>query len=252
MRTGRMLLAVVVLVGTAFSSGGAYDFAARAKPSDRWYQLNVEGQRTGFVHVSRRMSEDELAPILFEHELVSREQGRRVSITLRTHCEDNDYYYPLRLRADIKQSGYDPATVTALVEKKIPYGNSKSKMAVIYRTGAKEYHLDRDLPEHTVADIVLMDIIPRLPFKTGRVFQFNLLILEKVKVRKGHKIEYQGVEEIEIEGRKRKLHKFEQKGKGIKQIHYWVDDNHQLIRILKDKREELLLSTETQAKAGLN
>ena len=59
---------------------------------------------------------------------------------------------------------------------------------------------------------------------------------------------YLGLDKVAIKGRELMLHKFEQKGGGIKKIHYWLDDNHQLLRVLKDKKEELLLSDRDEAR----
>ncbi len=92
-----------------------------------------------------------------------------------------------------------------------------------------------------------MELIPRLPFTEGPVVEFDFLDIKKMKVKKKHKIAYLGLEKIEIKGQERELHKFEQKGSGIKTTHYWVDENHQLLRILKGKKEELLLSTKAEA-----
>ncbi len=133
------------------------------------------------------------------------------------------------------------------MEEETVYGCSKRKMQLVYRPGDKTYELDKKLPEHTLTAFTVLELIGRLPFREGPVVEFNFLDMKTMKVRKKHKIAYLGLEKIEIGGGERVLHKFEQKGEGIKKVQYWLDDDHQLLRIRKGKKEELLLSTRAQA-----
>lgn len=238
---------LLMLIGILGAAVYAYDFGSRAKPTDRWFLINIKGQAAGYVHAVCKVSGADAGPIKLEHEILTDWQDKKVRLKVQTYCEDNDYYFPVSASAEIREPGKDPATVTATVQKKVPYGNSQAKMQVVYRTGEKEYNLDKNLSEHTVTDYALLDIVPRLPFKEGRVFEFDLFIVEKLQAQRSHKIDYRGLEKVSINGTEKMLHKFEQKGSGIKNVKYWVDDDKQLVRVLKDDKEELLLTTQAEA-----
>ena len=248
MRKIKVLLATVLVVLTAAFSLGQDRFRApRKTASERWFVIKIKGQVAGYLHVTRKASGDASAPILFEYEKLIDSKDEKTQINIQTYCEDNHYYSPVKTTAQIRQPDEEPATIEAVMEKKTQYGCSKSKMRLVYQRGDKKHELNKELPEHTVTEFSLMELIERFPFVEGPVIEFNFLDITKIKVRKRHKIRYLGLEKIEIGGRERVLHKFEQKGAGIKKVHYWLDDNHQLLRILKGKKEELLLSSRAEA-----
>ncbi len=248
MRRGKVLFAaVLVILAVVFSIGHGEVSGRRGVVADRWFVIRIKGQAVGYLHAVRKASEDASAPILLEHESLVDWKKEKVWLSVQTYCEDNNYFSLGKASAKIRRAGKDRATLEAVMEKETVYGCSKRKMRLVYRPGDKKYELDKKLPEHTLTAFTLLELIPRLPFTEGPVVEFNFLDMKKMKVRKKHKIAYLGLEKIEIGGRERALHKFEQKGGGIKKIHYWVDDNHQLLRILKGKKEELLLSSRAEA-----
>ena len=238
------LVAVVVLV-----SIGRAEYLEEAEiPAERWYLVNVKGKAAGYVHAIRKVSLTGASEILLEHDIVSDSEKERVSVKMQTVCDNDEYLFPITILAEVKKLGEAPATLTVSIEKQIPYGCSKGKMRAAYRTPKKTHKRDRDIPEHTVTEYGLLEIVPRLPFVEGTVFRFNLLMVGKLEVKTNHEIKYKGLDEVEVNNTSRTLHKFEQKGWGTKQIDYWVDDNHQLIRVLRDKKEELVLSSQAEVK----
>ena len=251
MRTAKTVLPLLlVMFAVLFSFGYTADRSARGTASEKWYLLNVKGRPSGYLYAVRKASPHNLAEVYFEHEILTNVEEKQVLIKMQTICDDDVYFFPIRLSADISERGQAPATLTASVEKEAPYGCSKGKMRAIYRQEGAQYDLDRDIPEHTVTEATLLEIIPQLPFVEGTVFKFNLFFISKLKVQRKHEIKYLGLEEIQVNNTAKALHKFEQKGSGIKSIRYWLDDQHQLLRILKDNKEEFLLSTQAQVKGS--
>ena len=249
MRTPKTLIPLVLVSLAVLFSLGFWGRSNNLSPSDTWYLLRIKGQPSGYLHVSRRASDQSSAPVLFVHDIVTRTEKDSRDIHIQTYCDDDPYYYPVQVTATIRKPGDLPATLNVLVRKKVPYGASKAKMFITYDTGTKQYNLKRDIPAHTVPAHVLMEIIPLLPLQEGTVFEFNLLDTVKLKPRKKHKIDYLGREEIQIAGQPMNLHKFRHKGSGVKQTLYWTNDKHQVLRCLRDGKEELLLSTQAEIKS---
>ena len=247
--TKTVLPMVLVLLVVLFSFGYTQDRPAKGAVSEKWYLLSIKGRPSGYLHAVRKANPDNLAEVYFQNEILTNSDEKQVLVKMQTVCDDNAYFFPIRLSADIAERGQAPATLTAIVEKDAPYGCPKGKMRAIYRRLDAQYNLDRDIPEHTVSEEALLEIIPRLPFVEGTVFKFNLFLISKLKVQKKHEIKYLGLEEIQVNNTAKALHKFEQKGSGIKSIRYWLDDRHQLLRILKDDKEEFLLSTQAEVKS---
>ncbi len=242
-----LLAAVLVVLAVVFSIGQGRVRVPREAAAERWFVIKIKGEKAGYLHVVRKASGDASAPILFEHEQLIDSKDEKVRLSIQTYCEDDEYYSPVKATAQIKRPEKKMATIEAVMEKKTHYGCSKRQMQLVYNTGKKKYKLDKELPAHTVTELSVLELIPRLPFTEGAVVEFDFLDINKIKVKKKHKISYLGLEKVEIKGQERDLHKFEQKGSGIKKVQYWVDGNHQLLRILLGKKEEYLLSTKAEA-----
>ena len=248
MRASKTLISLLLVVFAVLFSLGFWGRSGDVGTSDHWYLLSIKGEPSGYLHVSRRPSDQPLAPVLFVHDIVTRTKGESRDIHIETHCQDDPYYYPVSATATIRKPGDPMASLTVIVEKKVPYGASKAKMFITYDTGSKQRNLKKDILEHTVPSHVLMEIIPLLPVQEGTVFEFNLFDTDKLKPLKKHKIDYLGLDQVEIAGRAVNLHKFRHKGSGVKETIFWTDDNHQVLRCLRDKKEELLLSTQAEVK----
>ena len=236
-----------MVLTVTFSLGQGQARASRKTATEKWFAINIKGQAAGYLHVTRKASGDASAPIVFEYEKLIDSKDEKTQINIQTYCEDDKYYSPVKATAKIRQPDKKTATIEAAMEKKTHYGCSKRQMQLVYNTGKKKYKLYKELPAHTVTELSVLELIPRLPFTEGAVVEFDFLDINKIKVKKKHKISYLGLEKVEIKGQERDLHKFEQKGSGIKKVQYWVDGNHQLLRILRGKKEEFLLSTKAEA-----
>ena len=242
------LAAAGVLLGAMFSVGQGELAEPKKVEQDKWFVIRIDGKTVGYVHAVNKASGNDPGTVRFEHEYVIDWKDEKVRATLDSYCEDNLYYYPIKMRAIIEKPGKPQSTLTITVKKKVPYGCSKSTMRLVYRNGDAEYKFDKSLPAHVVSEYTLLEIVPTLPFVKGTVFEFDFLILETLKVRKRHKITYLGLDKVQIRGTQQTLHKFEQKGGGIKKVRYWVDEKRQLVRVLKGDKRELLISTRAEAR----
>jgi len=175
--------------------------------------------------------------VQFEHEFAVKWRGESVYLRMQTTCKDDPYYTPVKIVCEGK--GEEVASFEATI--------SDGTMRVT--AGERKY--EREIPQHTVTDFVLFEIIRRLPFRSGTVFEFHSLEASELNLKRNHKISYTGRDEMERDGKTIGLHHFEQTGEGIRPCQYWVDDRHELIRILMDGRKEFLLSTEQEAKSPL-
>ena len=248
MRKNKLLLTAALMVLTMLLSLGQSQAKAANKPvAEKWFMIKIKGEQVGSLHVVRKTSGDASAPILFEHESLVDSKKDKARVSIQTHCEDDRYYSPVKATAQVKKPDDKTATLDITTEKKTHYGCYTKQMRLVYKPGKKKYELDEELPPHTVTKFSLMEIIPHLPFTEGPVAEFNFLDLKKMKIKENHKILYLGLEKIEIDGGEEELHKFEQKGSGIKKVNFWVDGNHRLLRVLIDKKEEILLSTKAEA-----
>ena len=244
MRIPKTALALLlILLVVLFSFGYTAD-----APSEKWYLLNIEGEPAGYWHAVRKPSSADSDRIHFEHEMLTDLDQERVRINIQTVCDNDPYYYPVKAKATIRKPGQPQAILNADVKKKVPYGATMGTMFVTYDTGSKQYNLKKKILEHTVLDYLLIEIIPLLPLQEGTVFEFNLFDISKLKARNKQRIEYLGREMIQIANTSGNLHKFRHKGSGVKETFYWLDDNHQVVRTLRDKKEELLLTTKAEAK----
>ncbi len=248
MRKNMLLVTAALMVLTMmFSLGQSQAKAANEPAAEKWFMIKIKGEQVGYLHVVRKASGDASAPILFEYESLVDSKKDKARLSIQTYCQDDRYYSPVKATALIKKPDGKTTTLDITTEKKAHYGCYTKQMRLVYKPGKKTYELDEELPPHTVTKFSLMEIIPRLPFTEGLVAELSFLDLKKMKVKKNHKIFYLGLEKIKIKGQEKELHKFEQKGSGIKKVNFWVDGNHQLLRVLIDKKEELLLSTKAEA-----
>ena len=88
----------------------------------------------------------------------------------------------------------------------------------------------------------LFDAVQRLPFDS-RPIEFTMLE-ELELLRPEQRLSPGATAEVEIGGRLMKLHSFEQIGRGILPITYWLDDNHRLIIAVGGRRAFLYGSAE--------
>ena len=88
----------------------------------------------------------------------------------------------------------------------------------------------------------LFDAVQRLPFDSKTI---EFTVLEELELlRPEQRLSPGATAEVELGGRMVKLHSFEQIGRGILPITYWLDDSHRLI-IATGGRRAFLFDSET-------
>jgi hypothetical protein len=90
------------------------------------------------------------------------------------------------------------------------------------------------------SDWSLLDAVQRLPFDS-KPLEFTMLE-ELELLRPKQRLSAGATAEAELGGRTVKLHSFEQLGRGILPITYWLDENHRLIIAVGGRRALLLES----------
>jgi hypothetical protein len=193
--------------------------------------------------MAKKASGQEGAPVLFVHDLAINQEGARLSVHLQTFCRDDAYFSPVRVVW--AGEGVFAFNVDATIERPAG-GPSAGKL----KATVDGQELKDDIPEHTVTRFALFEIVRTRPFDKDKVYEFNLLNENGPDVEEDSKVTYIGREELEIEGKKQTLHKFEQTTRGTP-AYYWVSEDHQLVRILWDgRRNEFVLTTKEKALAA--
>ncbi len=89
------------------------------------------------------------------------------------------------------------------------------------------------LPENTVTDLMLFEIVKKLPFQKETVLKVNILEACEMNLKKGFTIQYSG--------KKEDLHGFAQKDKdGNTVAEYRLNSDHKLMRVRWDKDKVFL------------
>jgi len=216
--------------------------------AERWYKAGHGEDHSGYFHVTQEKSKALDVPIVFTHEIVEAHEGRRASLTIKVFCKDNPYFTPVRL---VSTGGCGATPYTARIQWR---PDKTGELLGMFADGGPAdgtgTESDPPLTENTVACFVVFDIVQRLPFDKGATFAFHFLDELELNIDRNCKISYRGTEKITLEGKEVQLHHFEQKGGNMKPVQYWVNDKHELVRVVTDG--ELLLTDEAGAKAVLD
>ena len=242
MRASKKALVLFVSVSFAAALAAWAQGKEQKVVSDRWYRMLDKGKPLGYLHLVQKESGDPNAPILFVHEVTLKEDNETTTIKVETWCKEDAFFSPVKFLCSL-----DGAKTTAAVARPGPDSSGAGKIVV---TDPEGKQTEKDIPAHTVAGLVILSIVPRLPFDKEKVLSFNWMDIEP-KVERDHTLSYSGEEEITLGGQKTKLHKFVQNGEGPDlPWEYWVNDKRELVRVV-ERDTELLPSTEAEAKKAL-
>jgi hypothetical protein len=107
----------------------------------------------------------------------------------------------------------------------------------IVLTGTKERRMPA--PARWTSSWSLFAVIPTLPFDTRAAVEFDMF--EDLDLQKpGQRVEYLGEQAVEAGDWSRKLHVFEQTGRGILPWRWWLDANHRVLLAAGGRRAYLL------------
>ena len=227
----------------------------KEKVEHRWYSCSSKDRDVvGYFHIMRKDSGYESAPVLLQYEAVVIVEGKELQAKTNIICKDDEYFTPVKIEQEQTYAAGDGITHKASIsiewssgdagKSGVPEGFAEGKL----RGNVRGKTVELPIPEHTVTEFAMFEIVRRLPIRKDTSFQFNLLTLESLRVQESQKVVYGGREEIEIGGQKRKLHKFEHRAELETKTEYWVDDNRELIRVVFQGRDEMVLTSEARAK----
>ena len=217
------------------------------KTTDSWYLWSTQGQRDeakGYLHIRRGSVDEKLAPVRLEIDFRIMSKGKSLRLLLQEWCKDDAWLSPVKI---VSQGEGDDefGTFTATVSRMA--GTTAGKLSAVLK-GRK---VEIEVPEHTATFFGLFEVVRTLPFDKDKVFECAVLESEELNLKKDRKIVYLGEEELDVAGELMRLHKFEHTGAGRVVACYWLNDKHELLRVLIDGRKELVLTTREKAEAAL-
>jgi len=231
----RMTLRVLCLAGFLGHSLAGGGEAA----TDNWYIWRLSGQPCGYFHMARKSSGDKGAPVLLVNEFVIQARGRRMSLKMETFCKDDAFLTPVRIvskgEGDDELLSFDAA---------IDWGAGDGGLLSTEARGRK---VELRLPEGTVTDFALFEVVRGLAFDKAAALEFHSLEASELNLKREHKIAYLGEQEVALGEGKKRLHAFEHTGRGIRPAHFWLDASRRLVRVVIDGRKEFLLATRDDA-----
>lgn len=198
--------------------------------TDRHYQYSIKGNVVGNFYVQGLFQLNETIPFLFKHQFYIDHKGERMSLEMETACLDNSFYSPRNIIS--KGQGSEVSTFSARFIAKDDGGQ------FLIDTVSGQSTLNT--PSNSVTKFMMFELVQDLPFYQGNKFKFTTLDEIEMKVRSNDSIRYLGQDNTIIAGRAG-LHHFTERGEGHSPVHYWLDDNHQLLRVVWDNKKELLL-----------
>jgi hypothetical protein len=188
---------------------------------------NAKSEQAGSLRIRKRLAPN--GKIRLQVTQVIKMQGvngsgvTRASIT----CADDDLATPIRWTVDSEI--LDPKG------KQVPLTSTSVSGENAVQAGRL-----------TTSNWSLFEAVQRLPFDC-RELRFEMF--EEMELRKPeHRLWPGAAADVEIGGRTVKLHSFEQIGRGILPMTYWLDDQHRLIIAVNARRAYLLDSRAGGAK----
>ena len=241
MGIGRISFAAALAVAALFSrTVFGQETVAPQTTGDDWCICSENGQACGYLHAVKKASGEKAAPVLFVQDWAINILDGDLLVRVQILCKDDAYFSPVRIVCTGEDDG--PTNIDLGIERPVG-GPSAGKL--IGTVDDTKY--EQDIPEHTVIDLALFEIVRTRPFEKDKVFEFNWLGAYGLSFIKAHKVTYVGREELEIEGKKQMLHKFEETGEGDL-VSFWVSEDHQLVRMQADAGEtEFVRTTKDKA-----
>ncbi len=156
-------------------------------------------------------------------------------------CADNPLLTPQRWSMDIGWESKMPRIPVAGLEQK---RSGRVEGGEIIFSATKERR--RPAPQNWTADWLLFAVLPRLPFAAATTLEFDLF--EEGELHKpGQKLAYAGEHAVELGGKKVALYVFEQFGRGLLPVRWWLDARHRVVLAASERHLYLL---NARAKGG--
>ena len=215
----------------------------KKKVENRWYTWSDGRDAKGYFHIRKTIDPKRKDEVLLTMEFIANWRGKIVSLNLEETCK-NDPYLTLQRIVSLGQGEDEFSDFDATI--RWPEQGHGELV-----TTKKKRQIKLGLPRGTVGFLALFELVQGLPFKEEEVFSFHSLEESELNLKKDHKLTYKGKQRITIGEEPAELHLFEQTGKSISPCLYWLNDEHQLVRVLMDGDKEFVVVDGEAAKKGI-
>lgn len=209
---------------------GQYQQPQAKQSTTRTYQYSIKGKPVGSFTIHKEYYSDHSVPYLFTYHLTMQHKRKRIDLDMEVSCQDDEYYSPV----SILSKGIGPEVFS------FSANFSSAASGGIFHINGIEEKIYLDVPDRLVGALSLFELVQQLPFDKANIFKYNKLDEIEMTVFKGFTIQYLG-EDNNIYAGYKNLHHFKDSGEGRSTAHYWLNDDHQLMRVLWDNKKEFLL-----------
>lgn len=208
---------------------------AREKIAEHWYRYLIDGTPSGYLHITGNRLTDRYDELLFRHEfLVKTGEGVR-RVIIETRCRDDNRLTPEAMT--IRWGDAARTTVRVVFEERPADEVSEG----IFRGLPDRETQTMPLPEGTITDLLLFEVVKKLSFESQTI-SYHLLESAELNLKKDRTLEYRG-----RDGTMKGHHRFTETTRG--QASYWLNDNRDLVRVRWDRDKDFVLSDKEGAQA---
>lgn len=194
---------------------------------DEHYEYRIDGKPWGSLRIQHKPEFYRC----FKYEFrITQEKEKEIHLRLETGYNNGKQFRLTQHSIGLHDSGTYQAYASFNDKKpdnSIPEGILRAE---------KGKSIVTSLPENTVTDFMLFEIVKKLPFKKDTVLKVNILEACEMNLKKGFTLYYNGIKDD--------LHGFVQKDKnGNTMAEYWLNSDHKLMRVHWDSDKVFLRRT---------
>ncbi len=190
-----------------------------------WFILEIKGERAGYLHAEGRLDGDLVQ--LLDYELVVKEDGVIRQVDMNHRLRNDRKMTPLQMSLShmIYVLKVEHALGRSIQEQLLEFKEVPADLVqdgiLIPEAGREPNSLK--VPPGMMTDLMLFEMVTRLPFQKNLPFRFHLMEAGELHLKKGMILQYQGRDHKEGG-----LHHFVETTQGGSS--YWLDDRHTLIK----------------------
>jgi hypothetical protein len=204
------------------------------KISETWYLYKIDQQPVGYLHAVAKELLHRRSPLLFEHRFVIRDAGRVNEIKINTYCMKDNYLTPQRMIIEWPDRSRVDVGFTQQPTDTVQSG--------IFRPDPKKDDPVMAIPDYTVTDLLLFEIVKRLAFE-NETFSYHLLESAELHLKKNKKLKAMGKDP-----NRNNLYRYVETTDHS--ASYWVDKDRNLTRVVWDNDKEFIKTDKATATSG--
>jgi hypothetical protein len=201
------------------------------KISESWYLYRIDRQPVGYLHAVEKELLYRRGILLFEHRFVIRDAGKVNEIKIRTYCMEDNYLTPQRMVIEWPGRSRVDVGFTQQPADTVQEG--------IFRPDPKKNDQVMAIPDHTVTDLLMFEIVKRRSFE-NETFSYHLLESAELHVKKNKKLKAMG-----RAPNRNSLYRYVETTDQA--ATYWVDDDRNLVRVVWDNDKEFVKTDKATA-----